>query len=153
MNLKLLIIGLPFMCSTWVTAQTAYTVRDISVYQTPSISSTVVTKLSEKSSVNILRRSGGWYEVRTGNAHSGWVKMINLRYVSEPSTQQVAGNMQYRSKTTLTTGVRGLDEGGIISSGSGVSLSKVKGYKVSADVATKFAREGGLKARSMNYVE
>ncbi len=85
---------------------------------TAAVDGKLLATLPANTRVDVLKRVGGWYEVRTGTGASGWVRMWLLRF-SAPTggaaaarenvavLQSGRGSSTY---TTATTGVRGLSE-------------------------------------------
>jgi hypothetical protein len=152
MKIKSLMVVLTFFLSTQLFAsQLAYTVRSVPLLQSPSTTSTIIAQLDKESTLRLLKRRGGWYQVRS-DVGEGWIKMISVRFVPKANQQTAVGSVKYQSSTTLTTGVRGLDEVGMVSGGKGVPLKQLDRYVVSKERAVSFAKEGNLSSREVDYV-
>jgi len=78
----------------------------------------VLQTLPANTKVDVIKRVGGWYEVRTAAGAQGWVRMWLLRFSTQAGggaalKENVAVLQSGRSSstyTTATTGVRGLSE-------------------------------------------
>ncbi len=153
MNIKYLICGFVFFLSTSTFASpNAFTVRSVPLLSTPSLSGSVISNLNKGTNLQILQRQGGWYQVKVP-AGTGWIKMIAVRLKRPAAAETALGTIQYRSNTTLTTGVRGLDEVKWVSGGQGLSLQQLEQYKVTTEQAEAFAKRGSLSARGVDYVQ
>lgn len=152
MNLKQVIASLSFLIvSGNCVAQDAYTVRAVALQNAPGIQSTKLQQLPQNTPLRILQRKGAWYQVEA-LSNEGWLKMIAVRYVPNSTDKMLAGTAQYRSETTLTTGVRGLSENDVSGSGAGVDLKRVQLVQVERDAAVSFAKQAGLSSREVSYV-
>jgi uncharacterized protein YgiM (DUF1202 family) len=78
----------------------------------------VLQTLPANTKVDVVKRVGGWYEVRTAAGAQGWVRLWLLRFSTQTGggaalKENVAVLGSGRSSstyTTATTGVRGLSE-------------------------------------------
>lgn len=153
MKVKSLMIGLVFFSFPPVLfAQSAYTVRSVTIKEAPSAASPSIAQLNKESQVQLMQRRGGWYQV-TSNVGNGWIKMLAVRLQQTMNTDKNMGTASYSSNTTLTTGVRGLNDSGMLSGGKGVALQQIDQYVVSVDKASSFAGKGKLVSREVSYVD
>ena len=151
--IKRRLVLLLLIFSTWLSAsQDAFTVRQVALHESPRNSSPALLSLNKNSQVSILKRQGGWYQVQA-QGQKGWLKMIAVRFAPAAKSTQLVGSVQYQSNTTLTTGVRGLDEVGLVAGGRGISLEQIEQYQVSPEKARSFALKAGLSSREVDYVE
>lgn len=133
--------------------QDAYTVRDVALKESASLSSSQLLILSKNTPVVILQRKGGWYQVSSGS-HQGWLKLLSVRFAPKiTSNTEVKSTSHYASKTTLTTGIRGLADGGPGASGQGGNFEQVKAFQANLSEASVFAKAAGLHSREVRYVE
>ena len=146
----LLALALPALA-----AQTATTTRPAELRATPAVDGKLVQTLPANTRVDVLRRVGGWYEVKTAAGASGWTRMWLLRFSSQAGggdalKQNVAVLQSGRSSstyTTATTGVRGLSEEDLKNAKPNPEAVKaLEPLAVTPEDATKFAKKGGLKA-------
>ncbi|WP_286238930.1 SH3 domain-containing protein [Neptuniibacter halophilus] len=153
MKVKIGIIGLALLLSSWASAeQNALTVRAVPLLETPALTAKSILLLPKNTQVLILQREGGWYLVEV-KGQTGWIKMLSVRYDRVQTSPHLAGEKDYRSETTTTTGVRGLNEDAASGAGQGVELQRIDQYQVSQQQAQGFARQAGLKSREVGYVE
>ena len=139
--------------------QVAYTVRSTEIKQQPFSDAPTVATLSEKTSVNILLREGGWMKISSGHGN-GWVRMLSLRSNStatkpgDSGLQSLlnAGRADSRG-VTVATGVRGLSEEDLKNARANPhELEKLQRYAVDKSRAEKFARDAKLKTQQMDYL-
>ncbi|MEO8331935.1 MAG: SH3 domain-containing protein [Gallionella sp.] len=156
------IAGLFMLC--WLAApacaeQTAYTVRSTEIKQQPFSDAATVAKLNENSSVNVVKRQGGWVRItsKTGN---GWVKMLSLRGSTTATKHGDSGIQSLfnigrsgSSGFTVATGVRGLSEEDLKNAQPDTrELEKMQKYAVNKAKAERFARDAKLKSLQLDYL-
>lgn len=99
-------------------AQTGTTTRSAELRASPAADGQLLLTLPANTKVDVVKRIGGWYEVRTAAGAKGWVRMWLLRFSAQTGggaalKENVAVLSSGRSSstyTTATTGVRGLSE-------------------------------------------
>lgn len=139
--------------------QLAYTVRSTEIKQQPFSDAATVATLSEKTSVNIQSRQGGWVRI-SSKSGNGWVKMLSLRSNSTATKRGDSGlqslfNMgrSGSSGITVATGVRGLSEEELKNAQPNPrELEKLQNYAVNKAKAEKFARDAKLKSQQLDYL-
>lgn len=117
-----------------------------------------VGSLERGDEVEILKRQGGWYEVKSVKG-SGWVRMLDLRRgaVTKRSidAEGVLGLASGRSGTgqvVATTGIRGLTEEELKRAKFNESeIKKAESFTVSQEQAQAFAAEGKLVVQKVDY--
>ena len=114
-----------------------------------------------KAAVEILKRQGGWTQVKPATAAAGWVRMLNLRMgTGAPAKQGGSGigalfnvARSGSSGNTVTTGVRGLSEEDLRAARPNPQeLKRMQQFSVSPAEAQKFASAGKLQKQSVEYV-
>jgi len=117
-----------------------------------------VGELAKGDAVTIVKKSGGWYQVKTGEAQ-GWVRMLSVRRGEagkSNAAQEVAALSTGRAGTgqiVSTTGVRGLSEEELKAAKfDEPQLEKAESFAASKDAATAFAHKGKLTARAVAYL-
>lgn len=120
-----------------------------------------VGAVAKGDAVTILKRSGGWYQVKTSKGQ-GWVRMLSIRRGEAAKTgaakeaSGVAALSTGRAGTgqiVSTTGVRGLSEEELKAAKfDEQELKKAEAYAVSKADAQAFAAKGKLTARSFPYL-
>lgn len=139
--------------------QTAYTVRSTEIKQQPFSDAATVTKLNQNTSVNIVKRQGGWVRI-TSESGKGWVKMLSLRSNGTAASRGDSGlkslfniGRSGSSGFTVATGVRGLSEEDLKSAKPDTrELEKLQNYAVNKSKAEKFARDAKLKSQQLDYL-
>jgi hypothetical protein len=110
--------------------------------------------------VDILKRSGGWFQVKTAKG-TGWVRMLSIRRgeARKATGGEAAGLLGLASgragtgKVVATTGIRGLSEEQLKEAKyNEAELKQADSFVSTRAEAQKFAAKGGLTARSMDYL-
>ena len=118
MRKALLVVLLALALPAAAAVQSGTITRAAELRATPAVEGKLLATLPANAKVDVLKRIGGWYEVKTATGTQGWVRMWLLRFSSPPGggaafRQNVAVLESGRSSstyTTATTGVRGLSE-------------------------------------------
>lgn len=121
----------------------------------PFADAAAVTSVASGAKVDIITRSGAWYQVKSGTK-TGWVKMLSVRRSAAASGSSITGIAGVASgrtgtgKVTTTTGVRGLDEQELnTATFDEAQIKKSEGYRVSRKDAATFAKAGKLTLRDV----
>lgn len=126
-----------------------------------------LSRLSKDVVVDILKKQGGWLQVKSGG-QSGWLRTLSVRSgvakaASAGGLLALASGRQSGGKIVATTGIRGLNDD---SNGVGLSSeaalqrarfnaegwTKFEKLAVDAPTASTFARTGKLTARSIDWL-
>ena len=118
-----------------------------------------VAKLAAGDKVDILKKDGGWYQVKSAKG-KGWVRMLNIRKGdARKSSGGASGVLALASgragtgKVVATTGIRGLNEEELKAAKfNEAELKLAESYASSKPEAAKFAASGKLAARTFNYL-
>lgn len=136
-------------------------IRDDQLRAAASATAAVTAQVPRGASVEVLVREGGWTQIRVGG-RTGWVRMLSVR--STDSAQRDVGGelagvigMGTRqadpSRVVAVAGVRGLNEQDLKAARfNAQELERLDRYVVSRAEAQAFAREGGLSARTLDYL-
>lgn len=155
MKFILAVLLLPFLA--W--AEPAMTIRAAELKKEPAIDAETVVELPENTAVDAAERKGGWVRVKARGSE-GWIKMLSLRYGSPAAAKKGdTGIVQAfnvartgSSGTQVTTGVRGLDEKQLANAQPNASeLAKLEKFAAAADGAARFAANGKLASRAVDY--
>lgn len=147
-------------CSLPAAAETAVTNRETELKREPFSDAATLATLPTQSPVEILKRQGGWTQVKPANAATGWVRMLNLRLGSGSATKQGdsgAGALfnvarSGSSGNTVTTGIRGLSEEDLRTARPNPQeLQRMQQYTVSAPEAQQFASAAKLQKQQVGY--
>ncbi|MEY4760153.1 MAG: hypothetical protein RLZZ200_9 [Pseudomonadota bacterium] len=121
----------------------------------------VLAPLKAGENLQIVKRQGGWYQVRSGK-RSGWVRMLSVRRAESGKAnvvREASGLLDLASgragtgKVLATTGIRGLDEEQLKAAAfDAAALVESDGYVKSVEAAASFAARGRLVARRLEYL-
>ncbi|MDX1451393.1 MAG: SH3 domain-containing protein [Oleiphilaceae bacterium] len=127
-------------------------IKDAALRNAASGQAPPLTQLDSGTPVTILERRGGWYHVSTTDQQQGWLRMLELRFVSEAEHSDASlveilkqtGHTPTASGTT--TGVRGLSNAFDTSGQQGepVSLDQLDQFVPSSESVDQFAQDGAL---------
>ena len=118
-----------------------------------------VGSLARGDKVEILRRQGGWYEIKSVKG-SGWVRMLNLRRgaiakrtIDAGSVLGLASGRSGTGQVVATTGIRGLTEEELKKAKfNEAEVEKAESFAVSQEQAQAFAAQGKLAAHKVDYL-
>jgi uncharacterized protein YgiM (DUF1202 family) len=119
-----------------------------------------VAMLATGDKVDILKKNGGWLQVKSAKGKKGWVRMLSIRKGdAKKSSGAGAGLLALSSgragtgKVVATTGIRGLNEEELkAASFDAKELQLAESYTVKKTDAQKFAKQGKLVARPFGYL-
>ncbi len=158
-----------------VSAGPATIVTDCKLYSRPSTQSSKIMHLSAGTRVHTRLRSGGWKKIEVDPARSGWVRGYQVRAGEiSPNTDtansggfltglaslsrrvsSLFSNGPDRRNTynTATIGVRGLSEEQIRNARPDFAeLGRMERFRSNDQLARGFARQGGIRARTVNHL-
>jgi len=118
-----------------------------------------VGSLAAGDSVEILKTQGRWFQVKSAKG-SGWVHMLSIRRgEARKGSGDVAGVLGLASgragtgNVVATTGIRGLNEEGLkAATYNETELKEMESFSTTAAEARRFAAEGKLVARKVQYL-
>ena len=118
-----------------------------------------VANLSAGDKVEILKKNGGWLQVKSAKG-SGWIKMLSIRRGdARKGTGDAAGLLGLASgragtgRVVATTGIRGLSEEELKAAKfDAAQLKLAESYATSRAEAKKFAAKAKLVARRVDYL-
>lgn len=145
-----------------VLAQEVGTVlKDDSLRAEPFADAKVVGSVKKGGSVSIVKRTSGWYQVKSG-AVQGWLRMLSVRrgQAAQGGAAAEIGGVAALStgragtgQIVSTTGVRGLSEAELKGAKfDEAQIRKAESSAVSRENARLYAVQGGLKARRFDYL-
>lgn len=142
-------------CSVSVSAEgAAVTVRSADLKRSPSHSAETIINLSQGETIEVGPRKGAWFRAWTTDGITGWIRMLAVRYQAASPEGSMLDSLSKasRSKTTIATGVRGLDKEMLAEAEPNhARLQELIAFPYNASDARQFARQGGLKAREAAY--
>lgn len=118
-----------------------------------------VAKLATGDKVDILKKDGGWYQVKSAKG-KGWVRMLNIRKGDArkgsggaSGVLALASGRAGTGKVVATTGIRGLNEEELKAAKfNEAELKLAESYATGKPDAAKFAASGKLAARPFDYL-
>ncbi len=140
-------------------AETGTALKNDDIKAEPFRDAKTIAPLAKGESVEILKKEGGWYRVKSPKA-SGWVRMLSIRKgEARKESGAAAGLLGLASgragtgKVVSTTGIRGLNEEDLKAAKfDEAELKRVDSYAVTKDKAQAFAKQGGLAPRKFDYL-
>lgn len=110
---RIILLATGLLCSTAALAnERGVAIRAGDIFVEPFTDARKVGAVAANQPVTILARKGGWLAVEAGGKR-GWVRMLGVRLEVAPRTPGTAGLRTGTTARTVTTGVKGLDEGSI----------------------------------------
>lgn len=135
--------------------------KDDLIRKEPYSDAKTAGKLKRGDNISILKRSGGWYQIKAG-ATRGWVRMLSVRRGEAGKTSaaseiggaaSLATGRAGTGQIVSTTGVRGLSEEDLKSAKfDEPQLRKAESFRVSRSDAERFGAKGALKVRTFAYL-
>lgn len=143
-----------------VAAESAITVRATELKKEPYADAATVATLPDQARVEILRRQGGWTQIKASGAAQGWVRMLSLRLGDGTARKGDSGlgsllsvARSGSSGTTVATGVRGLSEEDLKNASPNPDeLKKMEKLEATPADARKFAGSANLGSRQVGYL-
>jgi len=143
--------------ASWALAEPAVTVRQIELRQNPAADATSLATVPAETAVDLVRREGAWVQLKSGKI-TGWAKLFDIRFPGAGTKSANSGNSLAQTLnlaagnrgTSVTTGVRGLDEEMLKKSvPNPAEFITLEGYATGRDQARTFAAAGRLEARTV----
>ncbi|MEW6313406.1 MAG: SH3 domain-containing protein [Pseudomonadota bacterium] len=146
----------------WVSpcaAETGSALKSEEIKAEPFRDAKVVGTLVVGDKVNIMKKDGGWLQVKSARG-KGWVRMLSIRRgEARKAGADVGGLLGLASgragsgRMVATTGIRGLSEEELKAAKfDGAELKRAEAYAVSGAEARRFAAQGKLVVRPFDYL-
>ena len=141
-------------------AETGTTIKPDSLMDAPFADAKTIATLPARARVEIVRRDGGWYQVKSPQG-AGWIRLLSVRRGEAKSTGGELSDLAALSsgragtgKIVSTTGIRGLNEEQLKAARyDEKQLTLAESYASSRNQAQKFAADARLAARSIDYLQ
>lgn len=137
------------------------TIRADSVRAAPFADASVIATLPVATRVEILKKDGGWYQVKS-QLGSGWIRMLSLRRGDSKTTSagsEISGLAKLASgragtgKVVSTTGIRGLNEEELRAARyDEKQLALAESFATGRPEAQKFAAQAKLAPRQLDFL-
>jgi hypothetical protein len=154
-----LLVILLLIAGTAVARETGTVLKTDSLMAEPFRDAKTVGSLNTGDSVEILKKQGGWFQVKSAKG-SGWVRMLSIRRgearkgsVDAAGVLGLASGRAGTGHVVATTGIRGLNEENLKAAKyNETELKKAESFGATQSEARKFAAEGKLVARKVAYL-
>jgi len=151
---------LALILATAAVAESAFTVRTTELKKEPYTDAETIATLPDQARVEILRRQGGWTQIKAQSTAQGWVKMLSLRLGDGMARKGDSGigsllsvARSGSSGTTVATGVRGLSEEDLKNTRPNPEeLQKMERLASTSQDARKFATSAKLGSQQIDYL-
>ncbi|MFI4921341.1 MAG: SH3 domain-containing protein [Gammaproteobacteria bacterium] len=141
----------------------AYTVSATPLTTGPFTDAAPVSTLAAHTSVSVLLRKGGWYQVSLDSGQSGWLRMTALKFTSvagEARNSVLVGLLGLfesgrsgANGTTSSTGVRGLNTGDIAAAKPDTAaVDGLKDWATTPDEARQYSAALPLRPYTVSYL-
>jgi uncharacterized protein YgiM (DUF1202 family) len=137
------------------------TIKSDALKTAPFADAEVIATLSPGSKVEILKKEGGWYQIKSHQG-SGWIRLLSIRRSAgkTPSAGSelsglaaLASGRSGTGRVVATTGIRGLNEEELKAAEYDEKQVKLtESFATSRAEAQKFAAGGRLTPRQMAYL-
>jgi hypothetical protein len=127
----------------------------------PFVDAKSIATLATGSAVEILKRDGGWYQVKSPQG-SGWIRMLSIRRGSatkgSPGNELsglsgLASGRAGTGRVVSTTGIRGLNEEELKAARyDEKQLLLAESFLTGKAQAQKFATQAKLRAKTLDYL-
>lgn len=163
MNMRIMLLTLalawPLSMTPVFSAETGKALRTTAIRMEPYIDAKAAGSLANGDPVEIIKRQGGWYQVKSAKG-GGWVRMLAIRRGEARKggieTDKILGLASGRAgtgKVVSTTGIRGLSEEELKKAKfNEAALRQVEASMTVEEELRKFAAEGKLVARKLDYL-
>lgn len=144
-------------------AETGQTLVSAELKSEPYLDAKTLATLPANSPVEILKRQGGWLQVKPADGGDGWVKMAAIKLGGATDAKgdsglsslwNVAqGGRSGNTGVTVATGVRGLGTEELKNaSANPEALKKMKGFAVSRNDAESYSGQVRLQRQKIAYL-
>lgn len=164
-NLVNYLLTIPlFFISSMSLADPGKTLIATELKQEPFIDAATLIKLEANNELEVLKRQGGWLQVKTAQGVEGWLKMTSIRLGAAAAARGDSGlgslakvaltGRSGNTGVTATTGVRGLSPEELKNvTPNPQAVKQLDQYKGNKDKARSFATAGKLQAQSVEYLD
>jgi hypothetical protein len=145
-SLRAILLAAAFLLpGTALASERGMTIRAGDLYAEPFIDAAKLGPLPANQPVTIVARKGGWLSIESGGK-KGWVRMLIVRLESAAAGTSTATLRTGSTGRTLTTGVKGLDEGSIRNAAiDREQLARLEAMGASESEARALAAQNSLK--------
>lgn len=154
-----LMLGMLLLSGALHAAESGTALKTDDIKAEPFRDAATVATLAAGDKVEILKKDGGWYEVKSDKG-KGWIRMLSIRKGDarkggneSSGVLALASGRAGTGKVVATTGIRGLNEEELKAARfNEKELKQAESYATSKGAAAKFAAAGKLAARPFDYL-
>ena len=158
-SLALLLAAFLLAGGTALAGEAGTALKAVDLKAEPFRDAKTIGSLTSGDSVEILKRQGGWFQVKSVKG-DGWVRMLSVRRgEARKGSGDAAGLLGLASgragtgRVVATTGIRGLSEEELKAAKyDEAELKKAESFATIRADAQKFAAVGKLAARKVDYL-
>lgn len=134
--------------------------RDTELFSKPFKDAETITQLSTQTAIIILKRKGGWYQIKT-DTNEGWVRLTHVRLARKNKAQQDPDNNVGEILSGLATGREKSDQATTATAVKGLSEEELRNAEPDVDALNaldNFAvnenadNESGLQTHKVDYL-
>ena len=135
----------------------AQLVHDSPLTKSPQANASKVKMLKKDQQILVKKRQRAWYQVLTEDKASGWLKMLDVRFIAQAKREGEFGVKKAwnslttgRTEATASTGIRGFDEEDLkkaVAAPDQVAL--LTQFSSSKEKARAFAQKARLSANDL----
>ena len=134
--------------------------RDTELFSKPFKDAETITELSTQTAIIILKRKGGWYQIRT-DSKQGWVRLTHVRLARKNKAKQDSDNNVGEILSSLATGREKSGQSTTATAVKGLSEEELRNAEPDVDALNAlddFAvnentdNESGLQTRKIDYL-
>jgi hypothetical protein len=154
---------LPMSCAS-IAADSGQIIVSTDLKSEPFVDAKTLASLPASTGVDVLKRQGGWMQVKPASSGQGWVKMTAVKFGAPGAAAKGDSGMtalwntavQGRSGNTgvtVATGVRGLSPEDMKNAQPAPDqVKKLDGFAASKSQAESAARSGKLNKQNTDYL-
>jgi len=143
--------------------ETAKTLLSVDLKQEPFADAATITNVPAATTVDVIKRRGGWVQVKPAGGSEGWLKMTSIKYGDAPAAKGESGwgsllNVARSGRSgntgvTVTTGVRGLSPEDLKNARPDTdAVKKLDSFPKGRSEAQTFASAGKLQGQQVEYI-
>lgn len=162
--LHILLLSLFLFPRLTYAADTARTLASTELKKEPFVDAQTIATLPASTAVDVVKRQGGWMQVKPASAAEGWVKMTSIKFggvTTNAKGDSGLGTLLNVASTgrsgntgvTVATGVRGLSPEDMKNAQPAPeAVKKLDDFAATKSQAESLARKGKLSSHKIDYL-
>ena len=152
-------LALLLLSSGALAGESGSAIKSDTLRAAPFVDAKSIATLTSGSQVDILKRDGGWYQIKSPQG-SGWVRMLSIRRSAAnkgaagfSGLSSLASGRAGTGRVVSTTGIRGLNEEELKAAQyDEKQVTLAESFLTSKSSAEKFAAQAKLNAHQVDYL-